>query len=127
MWKYYFGVRVDARLETAGELSLDFVIELSEEDMKNLERAASMVTNEIWKTSNKEALAACKIEHLTIISAMKHRAFANNLSLHMIHCDFKLTNEDLRMWVSSCNHDSDAKQKLMDSRVSRESTLGRKF
>jgi hypothetical protein len=117
MFKYYFGVRVDPRLETAGHVELDCMIEITEEDQKNIELAKDMVKNQIWKTTNKEALKSCNVEHLTAITMMQHRAFANNLSLHMIHTEFKLEEEDLKMWVDSCNHDKVAKQKLIDSKV----------
>jgi hypothetical protein len=117
MFKYYFGVRVDSTLENSGRLELDGMLEITEEDIKNAKLAESMIKNEIWKTTNKEALEACHLEHLTAIIAMQYRANANNLSLHMIQTDFKLKEKDLRMWVDSCNYDKVAKQKLIDSKV----------
>lgn len=117
MFKYYFGVRVDPRLETAGHLELDFVIEITEEDMKNIELAKDMVTNEMWKSTNAEAMKACNIEHLSCISVMQHRAFANNMSLHLVTSECKLDREDLKVWVDSCNWDSFAKEKLIKSKI----------
>jgi hypothetical protein len=117
MFKYYFGVRVDPRIETAGQLELDCMIEITEEDMKNIELAKDMVTNEMWKSTNEEALKACHVEHLTAITALQHRAYANNLSLHMVYTEFKLEEEDLKMWVDSCNFDKYARQKLINSKV----------
>jgi len=117
MFKYYFGVRISPYLETAGHLELDFVIEINEEDQKNLELAVAMVQNAMWKTTNKEALESCNVSHLTAIPAMQHRAFANNLSLHLVTSECKLEKEDLRVWVDSCNYDKFSKQKLIESKV----------
>jgi hypothetical protein len=117
MYKYYFGVRVDPRLETAGHVELDCMIEITEEDQKNIELAKDMVRNEMWKSTDEEALKACNVEHLSTIIYMKYRAFTNNLSLHMITTEFKLEREDLKIWIDSCNWDSIAKEKLIKSKV----------
>lgn len=116
---YIFGVRAHpATSKTPGKLSLDFMIEYTDEDLSNTELAKMMIDNKAIKTEKDEAVRACDLASLySEITAASLRSKVNLLSTHKINSEFKLDHQMLSMWVNSCNFDDVAKQKLYESRV----------
>lgn len=116
---YIFGVRAQpATSDTPGKLSMDFLINYTDDDIEKVELAKLMIDNQILKTSNEEAVEACGLSRFGYdLYAASMRAKANMLSVHKIKSDFKMDDEMLSMWVDSCNYDKVAKQKLKEAEI----------
>ena len=119
--KYYyiFGVRIEnTNFKDRGKLSLDFMIDYNSDDIENADLAKDMVDNEMIPTSSNEAIKAVGLIHLaSTIYGSQFTARANNLSVHKMNTNFKITREDLHIWVDCCNHDEISLKKLEESKI----------
>jgi len=118
--KYIFGVRhVQNNQTMETRLESDFLLEIpnTKERKKDAELMIEMANNEIFKTSQKEAIKAYNFEELShSLAAIPFIIKANNLTAHMIETDFKFDREDLDIWIRSINVTND-KTKLIESMI----------
>jgi hypothetical protein len=116
---YIFGVRAQpATSDTPGKLSMDFLIDYTDDDIEKVELAKLMINNEILKTSKDEAVEACGLSRFSHdLFGASIRARVNMLSVHKIKSDFKMDDEMISTWVESCNYDKVAKQKLKEAEI----------
>ena len=116
---YIFGVRSDLNKNLESELSLDFLIEYTSEDIKKKEIAQAMVENEMLPTSKKEAIEALNLTHLaSALLICKVRSRCESLSLHKFKTTFLLTRKDLNNYIQSANKCEDSRKKLVEARIS---------
>ena len=116
---YIFGVRAEpATSDIPGNLSLDFLIDYTDDDIEKVELAKLMIDNKILKTSQSEAVEACGLSRFRQeLFGASMRAQVNMLSVHKIKSDFKMDFEILSIWVDSCNYDEIARQKLKAAKI----------
>ena len=100
---YICGIR-QAELDSnePGGLYLDFMIEHTSKDIKQIEIAKAMIEHKMVKTTNKEALEATGMSGLAgIFEVIPYMARANNLLVVKFNSKFKLTKEDLENYIKT--------------------------
>jgi hypothetical protein len=120
-FKYYyiFGVRIENTcLRSRGKLSLDFMIDYTTKDEKNIQLAMDMINNKAVPTKSEEAIKGCNLTELSLmIKGSQYTAKANSLSVHKLNTTFKMTREDLHIWVDCCNVDEESLKKLESCKI----------
>lgn len=74
-------------------------------DIIDLQHAAMLTTDKLFKTSSKEALSVCNREIAHSISAMKIAARVNQCTMHHFSSDILIDEEHFEMIVNLSNHD----------------------
>ena len=120
-FKYYtlFGVEVSVGKNMEPVFKPDFLYRWTSNERKSVNIANSMVDNQLFKTTKKEAIDALNLnEECTSISGIKSRLmFCPQISAHLFETDFVLTHEDINVIIESANSSEHGRKLLSDSKV----------
>jgi hypothetical protein len=87
-------------------------------DIENMQNAAMMSVDKVFKTTSKEASEMYDCQHLVSgITGLKLAAQANEATLHHFSSEYKITDDWFKGFVENANSDEISERKLDDARI----------
>ncbi len=118
-YKYFYiiGVRsIRNKMDT--KLSLDFMIEYNDIDVKNCKIAKFMTSNQLLKTTIKDAIESNQLLQLQHeLHIAKLRSNANNLTTHKFKTTIQWLRGDFEKLVELSNISNEIKNQLEESMI----------
>jgi len=111
------GIHPMTSKKQAGKFFLKYTpVYFTNDDVENMQHAAMLTQDKLFKTTNKEAIEATDCQELTsTLSALKLSASVNQCTLHHFSSENKMTEEDFETLINAANFSESSKQLLYDS------------
>ena len=119
-FKYYtlFGVNLSRGKDMIPKFSRDFLLRWTTNERETANLAQEMVKNELFKTTEKEAIEACGFSEAFDLTGIRIRMrYCPEITAHLFETDFVLTDEWLNILIDSANYSDHGKKQLADSRI----------
>jgi len=115
---YFIGVRTRVGNDLVPKLSCDFILKYTSDEIKKIDLARAMVDNELFPTSQTEAIDAVELNSLNDeINAISMRVRFNPISVHKFISSHELDEDWFDMYVNLANNCDYTRQKLVDARI----------
>lgn len=114
-----FGVVLESTKSMKPYYARDFIMRWTSDDLENSKLAIDMVNNEMLPTTKEEAVDAVGLKPLfSEFNAVQIRAKTNpNITVHLVHTDFYLHDEDVEMLINNANHSKFGRKELVKSKI----------
>jgi len=101
----------------SGEMFLKYrPIYFTNDDIENMQHAAMLSIDKLFKTTNQEAIRSVGCEQLSSsLAALKLGAIANQCTLHHFSAEFEITEEDFEVLIKAANVSESSKELLLKS------------
>ena len=101
----------------AGEMFLKYrPIHFTNDDVENMQHAAMLSQDKLFKTSSSEAVESVGCTDLaSSLSALKLGASVNQCTLHHFSSEFEMSEEDFEVLIKAANISESSKQLLLNS------------
>jgi len=119
---YHFLISVGVRdmySDKRGEMYLKHgPLKFTNDDVKKMQDSVMMVTDKLFKTTNKEALAMNGMTELSnTIWSMQIAAASNNCTVHHFSCEGEIPDDYWEDFIKRANNDDHERRKLVDARI----------